>query len=157
MISNDPHFLIFEDFKKLSNLQWVQSTVKDVHSWLIGTSVLGHIFVWKVTDEKIDLVSILFFEDLSEAILSACSYKPDHLCCVYTSGEVVSWNLFTGEIKGINSKFIKFFIFEFLSIFYRSFNSSYHPAKKGLGLHCVGHRNGRCSWRTVRNIHLRRS
>ena len=116
--------------------------------------MLGHIFVWKVTDEKIDLVSILFFEDLSEAILSACSYKPDHLCCVYTSGEVVSWNLFTGELKEIRLKI--FFIFEFFSIFYRSFNSSYHPAKKGLGLHCAGHRNGRSSRRTLRNIHLRR-
>ena len=55
-----------------------------------------------------------------------------------------------------NFKLKIFFIFEFFSIFYRSFNSSYQPAKKGLGLHCVGHRNGRCSRRTFRNIHLRR-
>ena len=118
IISKSSDFICIEIFnflrlKKLSNLQWVPSTVKDVHSWLIGTSILGHIFVWKVTDEKIDLVSILFFEDLCEAILSACSYKPDHLCCVYTSGEVVSWNLFTGEINGINLKLKIFFIFEY--------------------------------------------
>ena len=66
---------------KLTNLLCVASGTDSVHSWLAASDGRGQLFVWRVTDEMIELCSVLYFDQSNEGTgsqtgASCVSFRP---------------------------------------------------------------------------------
>jgi hypothetical protein len=69
-----------------------------VHYWLVANDSQGQVFLWRVTEDKIDLESVLFYEGHSNTeIVCLCSYDEDRICGVYSNGLIVFWELPSGK------------------------------------------------------------